>query len=94
MKNLSKYRPVKASMFIQRQSRLRPRDVVVMMRFIQDECRKRGLNNPNSKVLCSQNLENNYSSYYADQIKSEMMFLYSSEEIKDIFQTVEVFAIC
>ena len=89
MRNLSRYRPVKASMFIQRQSRLRPRDVVVMMRFIQDECRKRGLKNPDSKVLSSQNLENNYSSYYADQIKSEMMFLYSSEEIKDIFQMLK-----
>lgn len=89
MRKLSKHRAVKASMFIQRQSRLRPRDVVVMMHFIQDECRKRGLKNPNSDVLCSQNLENSYSSYYADQIKSEMMFLYSSEEIKDIFQMLK-----
>lgn len=89
IKKLSKRRPVKASMFIQRQSRLRPRDVVVMMRFIQDECKKRGLSNPDSNVLSSQNLENKYSSYYADQIKSEMMFVYSSEEIKDIFQMVK-----
>ena len=90
MDNLSRgRRSVKASMLIQRQSRLRPRDVVVMMRFIQDECKKRRLNNPNSEVLCSQNLENKYSSYYADQIKSEMMFIYSSDEIKDIFQMLK-----
>ena len=88
LKGLSS-RPLKASMFIQRQSRLRPRDVVVMMRFIQDECKKRGIKNPNAEILCSQNLESKYSNYYADQIKSEMMFLYSSEEIKDIFQMLK-----
>lgn len=86
---LSRYRSVKASMFIQRQSRLRPRDVVVMMKFIQDECRRRGINNPTVDIMRSQNLENKYSSYYADQIKSEMMFLYSSDEIKDIFQMLK-----
>ena len=88
LKGMSR-RTLKASMFIQRQSRLRPRDVVVMMKYIQEECRKRKEQNPNAEVLHSQNLENKYSNYYADQIKSEMMFLYSSEEIKDIFQMLK-----
>jgi len=88
LKGMSR-RTLMASMFIQRQSRLRPRDVVVMMKYIQEECRKRKEQNPNAEVLHSQNLENKYSNYYADQIKSEMMFLYSSEEIKDIFQMLK-----
>ena len=83
-------RPISAAMFIQRQSRLRPRDVVVMLNIIQKECKKRGIPNPDKSVFASQSFVTAYSKYYADQIKSEMMFQYSSEEIKDIFQLVKM----
>ena len=82
-------RAIKASMFIQRQSRLRPRDIVVMLKLIQNECKNRGLRNPNLSVLTSQAFVSNYSNYYAEQIKSEMMFKYSTEEIKQIFQLIK-----
>ena len=59
------------------------------MKFIQDECKARGLDNPNSDIFNSQSLESKYSNYYADQIKSEMMFLFTSEEIRDIFQMLK-----
>ncbi len=88
MHNISR-RPVGAAMFIQRQSRLRPRDVVVMLRLIQNECRHRNCKNPDSKILTAHAFEASYSNYYADQIKSEMMFQYSSEEIKDIFEMLK-----
>lgn len=83
-------RPISASMYIQRQSRLRPRDIVVMLRNIQKECKKRNLDNPNLDVMNSSDLSSNYSNYYTDQIKSEMMFNYTSDEIKQIFELIKI----
>ena len=83
-------RPVSAAMFIQRQSRLRPRDVVVLLRKIQDECRRRKCNNPNSEIFMAQTFESSYSNYYTDQIKSEMVFQYSFDEIKEIFSILKM----
>ncbi|MGM9601123.1 MAG: P-loop ATPase, Sll1717 family [Faecousia sp.] len=82
-------RPISASMFIQRQSRLRPRDVIVMLRLIQRECKRRGLKNPDATIFSAPSFTSDYSKYYTEQIKSEMMFTYSSEQIKDIFQLVK-----
>lgn len=50
-------------------SRLRPRDIVVMLRLIQQECKKRHLVNPNVQVMDSTELITKYSNYYIDQIK-------------------------
>ena len=80
---------IKASMFIQRQSRLRPRDIVVMLQLIQKECKNRGQRNPSAAVLGSKSFVSNYSSYYAEQIKSEMMFKYTTDEIKKIFELIK-----
>ena len=84
-----KYKPVNASIYIQRQSRLRPRDIVVMLRLIQQECKKRRGINPNADILDSSSLSTNYSNYYTDQIKSEMMFNYSTDEIKQMFSLIK-----
>lgn len=83
-------RRLKADMYIQRQSRLRPRDIVVLLRLIQCECKKKGLVNPNPSVFGSSELLSQYSNYYTDQVKSEMMFNYSSDEIKSIFELMKV----
>ena len=85
-----KYKPVNASIYIQRQSRLRPRDIVVMLRLIQQECKKRRGINPNADILDSSSLSTNYSNYYTDQIKSEMMFNYSTDEIKRMFSLIKM----
>ena len=87
--NVFSNRALKASMYIQRQSRQRPRDIVVLLRLIQKECKKRGLSNPTPEVFSAQSFISEYSNYYTDQIKSEMMFQYSSDTIKDIFQLVK-----
>lgn len=83
-------RPLKADMYIQRQSRLRPRDIVVMLRLIQNECKKRRLLNPDPSIFNSHELLYQYSNYYTDQVKSEMMFNYSSDKIKSIFELIKV----
>ena len=83
-------RPIKADMYIQRQSRLRPRDIIVLLRLIQDECKKKGILNPTAPILESDEVISRYSNYYTDQVKSEMMFNYSSEEIKNIFNLIKV----
>jgi hypothetical protein len=83
-------RPISASMYIQRQSRLRPRDIVVMLRIIQKECKKRNLDNPNICIMDSSDFTSFYSNYYTDQIKSEMMFNYNSDEIKQIFELIKI----
>lgn len=82
--------PLKASMYIQRLSRLRPRDIVVLLRLIKAECVKRNLATPNPSVFNSAELNTKYSNYYTDQVKSEMMFNYSSFEIKSIFDLVKI----
>lgn len=87
--NVFSKRPLKASMYIQRQSRQRPRDIVVLLRLIQKECKKRGFSNPTAEVFSAQSFITEYSNYYTDQVKSEMMFQYSSDTIKDIFQLVK-----
>ena len=58
------------STFIQRQSRLRPRDIVVMLRIIQDECKNKQLKNPTAAVIESSGFRLAYAIYYAIQIKS------------------------
>jgi hypothetical protein len=83
-------RPVRADMYIQRQSRLRPRDIVVLLRLIQDECKRKNIKAPNPSILESSELISKYSNYYTDQVKSEMMFNYSAEEIKSIFNLIKV----
>lgn len=83
-------RPLSASMYIQRQSRLRPRDIVVMLRLIQQECKKRHLVNPNVEVMDSTELITKYSNYYTDQIKSEMMFNYTGNEIRQMFDLIKM----
>ena len=77
-----------AAVSIQRQSRLRPRDIVVILRLIQEECKRRRLKNPSVITLTTSEVTAGYSQYYTDQIKSEMMFQYKNEEIKDIFQMI------
>ena len=85
-----KKRPISASMYIQRQSRLRPRDIVVMLRCIQKECKKRNQSNPDVTIIRSSDLLSAYSNYYTDQIKSEMMFSYTYDQIKQIFELIKV----
>lgn len=85
-------RHISAAMHIQRLSRLRPRDIVVFLRLIQDECRARNIGNPTVSVMNSSNLINRYSSYYVEQVKSELRFSYSSTEIMmmlNLIQTIE-----
>ena len=85
-----KRRPLQASMYIQRRTRLRPRDVVVLLRLIQKECVKRGLKNPTKDVFDSPSFFTEYANYYTDQVKSEMMFKYSPDEIRSIFELVRM----
>lgn len=82
-------RPVQADMYIQRLSRLRPRDIVVLLQLIKKDCIAKGLPNPNISTFDSPGFISNYSNYYTDQVKSEMMFTYSSEEIKGIFELIK-----
>lgn len=84
-----KNRPLKADMYIQRLSRLRPRDIVKLLQLIQVQCKKRGIANPNSTLLDSSELITQYSNYYTDQVKSEMMFRFSNDTIKSIFELVK-----
>lgn len=83
-------RPLKASLYIQRQTRLRPRDIVVLLKYIQNECRTKHMDLPNESVFYSSELISRYSTYYTDQIKSEMQFTYSSSEIKSIFELIKM----
>ena len=83
-------RPLQASMYIQRQSRLRPRDVIVMLRLIQHECKTKQLKSPTQNVFDAPELIARYSNYYTDQVKSEMMFSYTQNEIKSIFDLVKM----
>lgn len=83
-------RPLRADLYIQRQSRLRPRDIVVLLRLIQNECKIKGLKNPNAQIFDSYELFSNYSNYYTDQVKSEMMFTYPSQQIKNIFELIKM----
>lgn len=82
-------RPLQADMYIQRLSRLRPRDIVVLLNLIQQECKAKKLPNPTSKVFDSPGFITNYSNYYTDQVKSEMMFNYSLSEIKTTFELIK-----
>lgn len=82
-------RPLQADMYIQRLSRLRPRDVVVLLNLIQQECKAKKLPNPTSEVFDSTGFISSYSNYYTDQVKSEMMFHYSPSEIKSIFELIK-----
>mgnify|MGYP004706440043 CR=1 FL=1 len=82
-------RPLQADMYIQRLSRLRPRDIVVLLNLIQQECKVKKLPNPNSTVFDSPEFIANYSNYYTDQVKSEMMFNYSPSEIKNTFELIK-----
>lgn len=82
-------RPIRADMYIQRLSRLRPRDVVVLLNLVQKECKTKKLANPISEVFDSPEVISKYSTYYTDQVKSEMMFNYSLEEIKSIFELIK-----
>ena len=79
-------RSINAAMYIQRQSRLRPRDVVVLLRLIQKECKSKNKLNPSADDFDSPELVSHYSNYYTDQVKSEMMFSYSLPVIKSIFE--------
>lgn len=82
-------RPLRAAMYIQRLSRLRPRDIVVMLQLIKKVCTTKKIANPDSRVFLSPEFMSNYSNYYTDQVKSEMMFSYTSAEIKNIFELVK-----
>ena len=82
-------RPLQASMYIQRLSRLRPRDIVVLLQFIKKDCISKSLLNPNASTFDSPEFISSYSNYYTDQVKSEMMFTYASEEIKSIFELIK-----
>lgn len=84
-----KKRPLQASMYIQRLSRLRPRDIVALLRYIQKECKNMGTSNPNSSIFDSYELISTYAKYYTDQVKSEMMFSYSQAEIKSVFELIK-----
>lgn len=84
-----KGRPLRADLYIQRLSRLRPRDVVKLLQLIQDQCKRRGLNKPTREILNSPELISQYSNYYTDQVKSEMMFSFSGDMIKSIFDLVK-----
>jgi hypothetical protein len=85
-----KKRPLKADLYIQRQSRLRPRDIVKFLQLLQEQCKKKGMKNPSESLFDSPNLISTYSNYYTDQVKSEMMFKYSAETIKRIFELVKM----
>ena len=82
-------RPLRADMYIQRLSRLRPRDVVVLLNLIQRECKSQKLSSPVPAIFDAPGLVAGYSNYYTDQVKSEMMFNYSMEEIKSIFELIK-----
>ena len=84
------FRPLKASLYIQRQTRLRPRDIVVLLKLIQSECRAKHMDLSDESVFDSPELISRYSAYYTDQIKSEMQFTYSSAEIKSIFELIKM----
>lgn len=47
---------------------LRPRDIVVILRIIQKECKKRNLDNPDINIISSSDLISEYTHYYTDQI--------------------------
>ena len=82
-------RPINAAMYIQRQSRLRPRDIVVLLHLIQRECIAKKISNPNAKIFDSSELITGYSNYYTDQVKSEMMFDYPLSTIKSVFELIK-----
>ena len=85
-----KNRPLKADLYIQRQSRLRPRDVVKLLQLLREQCKKKGIKNPSASLFDSPNLISMYSNYDTDQVKSEMMLKYSAETIKRIFEIVKM----
>lgn len=82
---LARKKPILASMYIQRLSRLRPRDVVVLLKLIQNDCKARNIVNPDATIFQSGDFQAKYSKYYTDQVKSEMMFKYTNDQINDIF---------
>ncbi len=79
-------RNLHAALHIQRLSRLRPRDIVVLFNLIQQECRARRCPNPDSIIINASSVVERYSHYYIDQVKSEMRFSYTSDEINHIFR--------
>lgn len=83
--SVNRQRSLAAALHIQRLSRLRPRDIVVFLNLIQRECRARGCPNPDSIIIHSSDVVERYSHYYIDQVKSEMKFSYSNEQIAQIF---------
>ena len=82
-------RPIKADLYIQRYSRLRPRDIVVYLRLLQRECRAKGVKNPDKQTLNSPEVIARYANYYTDQVKSEMTFSYSSDIVKSVFELLK-----
>ena len=82
-------RPIKADLYIQRYSRLRPRDIDVYLRLLQRECRAKGVKNPDKQTLNSPEVIARYANYYTDQVKSEMTFSYSSDIVKSVFELLK-----
>lgn len=83
------HRKLPAALYLQRLSRLRPRDIVVLLGYIQKECRERGRDNPDQIIIYSGNVIGRYSHYYIDQVKSEMKFTYSDMEINQVFNMIK-----
>lgn len=84
-------RPLAAALYIQRLSRLRPRDIVVFLNLIQKECRARGCPNPDSIIIQSSDIIEHYSQYYIEQVRSEMKFSYSDAQIFQILAFLRTF---
>lgn len=82
-------RTISAALWLQRLSRLRPRDIVVLLNYIQKECLARGRDNPDQSIIYSSNVIGKYSRYYMDQVKSEMQFSFSNAEIDQVFDMLK-----
>lgn len=82
-------RAIKADLYIQRYSRLRPRDIVVYLRLLQRECKAKGVKNPNKSILNSPEVIARYANYYTEQVKSEMKFNYSVDVVKSVFELLK-----
>lgn len=87
----SNKRPLAAALYIQRLSRLRPRDIVVFLTLIQKECRARRCPNPDSIIIQSSNVVGRYSNYYIEQVRSEMKFSFSDGQISQILAFLQTF---
>lgn len=87
--NATNGRTLSAALFLQRLSRLRPRDIVVLLNYIQRECRARGRDNPDQVIIYSNDVIEKYSRYYMEQVMSEMQFTFSKQEIDQVFDMVK-----